>query len=61
MNTAQEFARFAVEVRQMAERIKTTTDDPLYNARTLVQFNLNTAARNTQEIAEALAKQENLK
>lgn len=59
MNTAQEFAKFAIEAGQMAEKIKPVDGDLYANARKLAQYHLNSAASQARQIAEALAKKEN--
>jgi len=58
MNTAQDFARAAVQMGQAADRMKPTDDDPFAQKRKLIQYHLQVAAKHTREIAEALAKQE---
>ena len=58
MKTANEFARAAVEIGQMADRIKPADDDPYEQARKLIQFHLISAAAKTRQLAEALAARE---
>lgn len=60
MTTAQEFARFAVELSQQAEQIKPAPGEPFEVTRKLIQYHLITAASQTRSIAEALAKVEGL-
>ena len=55
MKTAQDFARAAVQMGQAADRMKPEDNDPYATRRKLIRYYLLTAAKNTRELAEALA------
>ena len=58
MKTANDFAKFAANLRQLAQVMKPAEDDPNAQTRKLIQFHLNSAAAKSQEIAEHLAARE---
>lgn len=58
MTTANDFARAAHEIGQLADRINPPETDKYAQARKLAVFHLRSAARQMREIAEALAKTE---
>jgi hypothetical protein len=61
MTTSQEFARLAIEIGQLAEQTKRCDlDERFLNSVLLINYQLRAAASKAREIAEALAKQENL-
>jgi len=58
MKTANDFAKFANNLRQLAEVMRPADDDPNAERRKLIQYHVNCAAALTQSIAEALARNE---
>jgi hypothetical protein len=58
MKTAQEYAKTAAQIGQLAVLMKPADDDPYGQARKLIQFHLQSAATKTREIAEAIASKE---
>jgi hypothetical protein len=61
MKTAAEFAHAAAQMSRAAERMKPDDSNPYAQARKLIQYHLQAAANSTRQIAEALAKKEELK
>jgi hypothetical protein len=58
MKTANEFAKFAHNLRVLAEVMKPPANDRYAGSRSLIQYHLNRAAAKSQEIAEEIAKDE---
>jgi hypothetical protein len=58
MKTAAEFAHAAAQMSRAAAQMKPDDSDPYPHTRKLIQYHLQVAAKNTRELAEALAKEE---
>ena len=58
MKTAADFAHAAAQMSRAAAQMKPDDSDPYAQARKLIQYHLQAAAKNTRELAEALAKEE---
>lgn len=58
MLTANDFARTATLIGQLANEIRPADSDPYAQARKLIQFHLLSAASKCREIAEAIAGKE---
>jgi hypothetical protein len=59
LTTANDFARAAQQIGQLALEMKPDDTDPFARTRKLIQYHLQVAAMNTRHIAESLAKTEN--
>jgi len=56
MRNANDLAKAAIEMGQLAERIKPEDSNPFAPALKLAQFHLIAASRRTREVAEAMTE-----
>ncbi len=54
--TAPQLAKTAIEIGQVADQIKPSTEDTYTGARNVIVYHLRVAARLARELAEALPK-----
>lgn len=55
MKTANDLAQAAIQIGQLADRMKPAETDPYAQARKLIQYHLISAASKTRQLAEAIA------